>query len=157
MKTKKTLFGILILSIFYTNLFSQTSSSKQKKDNYVEITLEELNQTKIEDTSRKTRRGFVMNDYYGGGIHRNDIKIDYSNVESDYPNLRNRIYHHKWENEISTCTIKGKTKYDSAFGGTLTIIVLEIENLRSIEEYEETKSLMKIRIENIKNKLSEVK
>lgn len=146
---KKFLLGIIVLATFTSFIYS-----KPKKSNYYEITMEELKKADIKNVADRSYRGISIKGFYGGYIGRTDIEIDYSMLEQEIPDVRERIIHHAWEKDFKTCDIKGKTEY-SIF--KLKIILTEVENLRDIEEYQKDKEQICNRIDIIKQKIAQFK
>ncbi|EID86434.1 hypothetical protein MSI_07870 [Treponema sp. JC4] len=142
---------ILVLGFCSFMLLSQfIFAAGQKKDNYVEMSIEEFNSMDLYELYKKKK--ITLNDFYSGGVrlHRGDkeIKFDYSNLKDE--KLYERIEHYSWEKDIVTCKVKGKMKSDDNYGKQYSFIVENIENLRSIEDVENARQTMLARIEKIK-------
>ena len=143
MKLKKSLLLVLCSFVFFSGVIFAAGN---KKSNYVEMTLEEFNSKSPNELKKK----ISITDYYGGGI-KTKIKADYSKIQNDNPNIINQIYHHDWESTIVTCTAKGKIEYDERFGGSYSFVILEVENLRSLDDVENARQSMLARIGKIKD------
>ena len=153
MKLKKSLVLLLCSFVFFSEF---VFAAGNKKSNYVEMTLEEFNSKSPNELKKK----IAITDYYGGGI-KSRVKADYSKLKNDNPNILKQIYHHDWEDKIITCTVKGKIEYDERFGGSYSFVILEVENLRSLDDVENARQTMLKRIDKIKElsakKIDEIK